>query len=134
MISGTAADGAPSCRRVIDGSAPLASEVWQGISSWRGVHMGTCYAWPLPADATCAAVARQAFRDAVSEVGLEPDLLEDCVLMASELAANTLYAQAVAEAGGGGSARVRYGGRGGRADHVRRPGPTFLSGSYPQSA
>jgi hypothetical protein len=74
----------------------------QGISSWRGVHAGTCYAWPLPADATCAALARQAFRDAVCEVGIEPDLLEDCVLMASELAANTLHAQAVAVAGGGG--------------------------------
>ena len=74
----------------------------QGISSWRGVHAGTCYAWPLPADATCATVARQEFRDAVAEVGLEPDLLEDCVLMASELAANTLHAQAVAGAGGGG--------------------------------
>jgi hypothetical protein len=48
-------------------------------------------------------VARQAFRDAVSEVGLEPDLLEDGVLMASELAANTLHAQAVAGAGGGGN-------------------------------
>ena len=47
-------------------------------------------------------MARQAFRDTVSEVGLEPDLLEDCVLTASELAANTLHAQAVAEAGGGG--------------------------------
>ena len=43
-----------------------------------------------------------AFRDAVSDVGLEPDLFEDCVLMASELAANTLHAQAVAGAGGGG--------------------------------
>jgi hypothetical protein len=40
--------------------------------------------------------------DAVSEAGLEPDLLEDCVVMASELAASTLRAQAVAEAGGGG--------------------------------
>ena len=82
----------------------MAPGVWQqGISSWRGVHAGTCYAWPLPADTTCATVARQAFRDAVSEVGLEADLLEDCVLMASELAANTLHAQAVAEAGGGGN-------------------------------
>jgi len=82
----------------------VAPGVWQqGISSWRGVHAGTCYAWPLPADATCATVARQAFRDAVSEVGLEPDLLEDGVLMASELAANTLHAQAVAGAGGGGN-------------------------------
>jgi hypothetical protein len=82
----------------------VAPGVWQqGISSWRGVHAGTCYAWPLPADATCATVARQAFRDAVSQVGLEPDLLEDCILMASELAANTLHAQVVAEAGGGGN-------------------------------
>jgi hypothetical protein len=82
----------------------VAPGVWQqGLSSWRGVHAGTCYAWPLPADETCATVARQAFRDAVSEVGLEADLLEDGVLMASELAANTLHAQAVAEAGGGGN-------------------------------
>jgi hypothetical protein len=82
----------------------VAAGVWhQGISSWRGVHAGTCYAWPLPADATCATVARHAFRDAVSAVGVEPDLLEDGVLMASELAANTLHAQAVAGAGGGGN-------------------------------
>jgi hypothetical protein len=74
----------------------------QGIYGWRGVHAGRCYAWPLPADATCATVARQVFRDAVSEVGLEPDLLDDCVLMASELAANTLHARAVAGTGGGG--------------------------------
>jgi hypothetical protein len=75
----------------------------QGISSWRGVHAGYCQAWPLPADATCASVARQVFRDAVSEVGLEPGLLDDCILMASELAANTLHAQAVAGVGGGGN-------------------------------
>jgi hypothetical protein len=46
------------------------------------------------------------FRDAVSEVGLEPDLLDDCVLMASELAANTLHARAVAGSGGGGDRLV----------------------------
>ena len=45
-------------------------------------------------------------RDAVSEVGLEPDLLDDCVLMASELAANTLHARAVAGTGGGGDRLV----------------------------
>jgi hypothetical protein len=85
----------------------VASGVWQqGISSWRSVHAGICYAWPLPADARCATVARQAFRDAVSEVGLESGLLEDGVLMASELAANTLHAQAVAGAGGGGDRLV----------------------------
>jgi len=75
----------------------------QGISSWRGVHAGNCQAWSLPADATCASVARQVFRDAVSEVGLEQDLLDDCILMASELAANTLHAHAVAGVGGGGN-------------------------------
>jgi hypothetical protein len=75
----------------------------QGISSWRGVHAGYCQAWPLPADATCASVARQVFRDAVSEVGLDQGLLDDCILMASELAANTLHAHAVAGVGGGGN-------------------------------
>jgi hypothetical protein len=75
----------------------------QSITSWRGVHAGSCHAWLLPADATCAAVARQVFRDAVSEVGLGSGLLDDCILMASELAANTLHAQAVAGAGGGGN-------------------------------
>jgi hypothetical protein len=78
----------------------------QGISGLRGVHAGSCNAWPLPADATCATVARQVFRDAVSGVGLEPGLLDDCVLMASELAANTLHARAVAGTGGGGDRLV----------------------------
>ncbi len=72
------------------------------ISRWAGVTAGACQAWPLPADATCAGVARQVFRDAVSEIGLEPEFLDDGVLMASELAANTLHARAVVWAGGGG--------------------------------
>jgi len=74
----------------------------QSINGLRSVHAGSCHAWPLPADATCAIVARQVFKDAVSEVGLEPDLLDDCILMASELAANTLHARAVTGTGGGG--------------------------------
>ena len=74
----------------------------QGINGLRSVHAGSCHAWPLPADATCATVARRVFRDVVSEVGLEADLLDDCILMASELAANTLHARAVAGTGGGG--------------------------------
>jgi hypothetical protein len=78
----------------------------QGIRGWRGVHAGYCEAWSLPADATCASVARQVFRDAVAEVELEPGLLDDCILMASELAANTLHAQAVAGVGGGGNRLV----------------------------
>src|ERR1700760_3770527 len=87
-----------------DGRSSGASGVLQqGVGRWHGVQPGLCYAWPLPADATCATVARQALRDAVSDIGLEPGLVEDCVLMASELAANTLHAQVVAEAGGGGN-------------------------------
>jgi len=78
----------------------------QSISGLRGVRAGSCRAWPLPADATCAGVARQVFRDAVAGIGLEPDLLEDCVLMVSELAANTLHARAVAGTGGGGDRLV----------------------------
>jgi hypothetical protein len=78
----------------------------QSINGLRSVHAGSCHAWPLPADATCATVARQVFKDAVSEVGLEPDLLDDCILMASELAANTLHARAVAGTGGGGDRLV----------------------------
>ena len=78
----------------------------QNISGFRGVRAGSCRAWPLPADATCATVARQVLRDAVSEIGLEPDILHDCVLMASELAANTLHARAVAGTGGGGDRLV----------------------------
>jgi hypothetical protein len=78
----------------------------QSINGLRGVHAGSCHAWPLPSDATCATVARRVFRDAVSEVGLEPALFDDCVLMASELAANTLHAHAVAGTGGGGDRLV----------------------------
>jgi hypothetical protein len=78
----------------------------QGISGWRGVRAGSCGAWALPADPTCAAVARQVFREAVSDVGLAPGLLDDCVLMASELAANTLHARAGTRAGGGGDRLV----------------------------
>ncbi len=74
----------------------------QGISGWRAMLAGSCHAWPLPAVAPCAAVARLVVRDTVAEVGLEPGLLDDCILMASELAANTLHARAVAGAGGGG--------------------------------
>ncbi len=38
--------------------------------------------------------------------GSSPSLLDDCILMASELAANTLHARAVAGAGGGGDQLV----------------------------
>ena len=103
----------------------------QGINGMRGVHAGSCHAWSLPADATCATVARQVFRDAVSGVGLEPGLLDDCVLMASELAANTLHARAVAGTGGGGDRLVSVASdRGG--EPISAAGPATHSTATPK--
>jgi hypothetical protein len=56
------------------------------------MRAGACHAWPLPADETCAAIARRVFREATGQLGLEPEVLDDAILMASELAANTLHA------------------------------------------
>lgn len=64
----------------------------QGIIGRYGVRAGSCLVWALPADESCAGIARRLFRDAVAHIGLEPDVLDDAVLMASELAANTLHA------------------------------------------
>ena len=73
----------------------------QGMSGWRGVPAGLCRAWPLPADETCAGITRRLFREAVAQLGLEPCVLDDATLMASELAANTLR-----HTGGGGTFRI----------------------------
>ena len=55
--------------------------------------VGNCCAWPLSLSATCAREARRLFREAASGLGLPDDLVYDGMTMASELAANTLYAQ-----------------------------------------
>jgi hypothetical protein len=73
----------------------------QGTSGWRGVPAGSCRAWPLPADETCAGIARRLFREAVAQLGLELEVLEDATLMTSELAANTLHASVAVHAHGG---------------------------------
>lgn len=78
----------------------------QGITRCRGVRAGTCAAWPLPADETCAGAARRLLKDAVADIGLEPDVLDDVVLMTSELAANTLHANAAARSAGRDEQRV----------------------------
>jgi hypothetical protein len=57
----------------------------------RMVEVGSCGAWPLPGDPTCAGVARRAFRRAAGELSLVPELVDDGVTMVSELAANTLH-------------------------------------------
>jgi hypothetical protein len=55
--------------------------------------VGGCSSWPLPADVTCAVVARRRFRDAAAALCLPAELASDGLLMASELAANTLHAR-----------------------------------------
>lgn len=62
---------------------------------------GACCAWSLPSDPTCAAQARRIFRDAAAAAGVQDDLADDGVTMASELAANTLHATADPEFGSG---------------------------------
>jgi hypothetical protein len=104
----------------------------QGTYGLRGVYVGSCDAWPLPVDATCATIARQVFRDAVSGVGLEPELLDDCVLMASELAANTLHARAVAGTGGGGDRLVSVAPDIG-GEPISAAGPATQSASTPSA-
>jgi hypothetical protein len=58
----------------------------------RMVEAGGCRAWPLPADPTCAGIARGIFRRAAGELSLDPALADDGVTVVSELAANTLHA------------------------------------------
>jgi hypothetical protein len=64
---------------------------------------GGCCAWPLPADATCAAVARGVFREVAATLSLPGELASDGLLMTSELAANTLHAQGNIEFDGAGT-------------------------------
>ena len=57
------------------------------------VSAGGCSASPLPLDATCAAAARRLFRATAAGVGLPDESVYDGVIMASELAANSMHAQ-----------------------------------------
>jgi hypothetical protein len=58
---------------------------------WRKVEAGACGAWPLPADATCAGVARRLFRRTASALALDGEAVDDGETIVSELAANTLH-------------------------------------------
>ena len=66
----------------------------------RSGKAGGGQAWPLPLDGTCAGVARRLFREAVADLALPGDTVHDGVTMVSELAANTLHAQANVELDG----------------------------------
>ena len=57
------------------------------------VEVGVCSTWPLPADPTCAGIARHVFRRAAEGLVFDPAVADDGVSMVSELAANTLHAQ-----------------------------------------
>jgi hypothetical protein len=59
----------------------------------RVVEVGACSAWPLPGDPTCAGVARRMFRRAAAGLALDSAIVDDGMLMVSELAANTLHVQ-----------------------------------------
>jgi hypothetical protein len=77
-------------------------------------------------------IARQVFRDAVAEIGLEPGILDNCVLMASELAANTLHARVAAGTGGGGDWLVSVAaGMGGKLIRSAGPAPSSPQGPGP---
>ncbi|MCP2335653.1 ATP-binding protein [Actinomadura rupiterrae] len=52
------------------------------------VRAGECVAWVLPADETCAAVARRHLRGVMAALGLADELVYDASTMVSELAAN----------------------------------------------
>ena len=65
-----------------------------------GIRAGGCFVRVLPLDLTCAAAARRFFREGAAGIGLPADLVHDGVTMASELAANTLHAQANVEFSG----------------------------------
>src|SRR5262249_15683049 len=60
---------------------------------WRKIAAGACSAWLLPADATCAGVARQVFRRTASALALGTEAIDDGETIVSELAANTLHAK-----------------------------------------
>jgi len=86
---GPAAGREPGTGREATGS-PLAGTAASPAAS---LATGSCCAWPLSLDATCAGDARRAFCDTAGGLGLPDELVHDGMTMASELAANTLYAQ-----------------------------------------
>ncbi|MGI5267753.1 ATP-binding protein [Nonomuraea sp. CA-218870] len=53
-------------------------------------HSRTRYAWPLPGDARAVAGARAATRKALETLGVPSGLVDDAVLMMSEIVTNAL--------------------------------------------
>ena len=82
--------GAASLTTGVASSLPQTASPATGAAS---LGAGLCCAWPLSLGATCAREARRLFTDAASGLGLADEMVYDGMTMASELAANTLYAQ-----------------------------------------
>jgi hypothetical protein len=57
----------------------------------RMVGNGGCEVRPLPGDPTCASIARRTYRQVAGGLSLDPALIDDGVMIVSELAANTLH-------------------------------------------
>src|SRR6185312_5424646 len=89
----------PACVTACREHAPLTATVAAAgrlskmDDGWRKVEAGACGVWPLPADATCARVARRWFRRIAGALALDAEAVDDGETMVSELAANTLHAQ-----------------------------------------
>jgi hypothetical protein len=75
------------------GVASSSTETASPLTGAASLGSGSCCAWPLSLSATCARDARRLFAETASGLGLADDLVYDGMTMASELAANTLYAQ-----------------------------------------
>src|SRR5262245_33519841 len=71
---------------VSDGADPVtpAEADAEPVAGPPALARGGCCAWPIPADATCAAVARDVFKEAAGVLGLSGELGFDGVTMASE--------------------------------------------------
>ena len=94
---------------------------------WRKVEAGACGAWPLPADATCAGVARRLFRRTASALALDMEAIDDGETIVSELAANTLHVKCGVHSNGTCSM-----GRAGAHDGAH-DGPPHVGGGAPRS-
>jgi len=88
--------GGPAAKTDLEAEREAADSPVAGTSPVAGAASllaGGCLVWPLSLDATCAGESRRVFRATASGLELPDDLIYDGMTMASELAANTLYAQ-----------------------------------------
>lgn len=76
-----------------DGAPAAAAGGFDMDDGLRAIQARNCGTWRLPADPTCASIARRTFRRVAGALGLDPQVAADGVTMVSELATNTLHAK-----------------------------------------